>query len=165
MERNANYAAVKDVQSKPSEEEYADGMGHIAILTTNLLHLLCHVDQHWMTRLQLFPLIVLLQLLPTKSKVVVEVLQVWLSAKLSIMLKSRVEVSIGIKGRLESWLLSSISRQHFDRLWLSFLSLLHEHRWTMLRCCLIFIHLCHSDNSKYQKSPKLLDSQAVCKVG
>ena len=97
MEQCANYAAAKDAQTtssreeyarsmgqrsrsddavsmdaliEPCEKEYAQGMGHITILTTNLLHLLLHVNQHSMKRQQLLPIIILKRLLQAKIKVV-----------------------------------------------------------------------------------------------
>ena len=53
--RRSNNAAMKDVAIKSYEEECARGTGHIAILATNPLHLIYHVDQHLTKRLQLFP--------------------------------------------------------------------------------------------------------------
>ncbi len=76
MEQRSNYAASMVAPIKSNEEEYAKGMGPIAILTTNLLRLLHRTDQHLMTQLQLFPIIMIPQLLPIKSKVVMEVPQV-----------------------------------------------------------------------------------------
>jgi hypothetical protein len=60
-------AAAKDVQIVSNEEECAGGMGHIAILTKNLLHSL-YMGQHTMIRLPLFPISALPQCLPTKKK-------------------------------------------------------------------------------------------------
>ena len=67
MEQRSNYAARKDAQTKYNEEGCAVDMGHFAILLTNPLHLLHHIDQLTMKRLQLFPIFLLPQLLPTKS--------------------------------------------------------------------------------------------------
>ena len=64
MVQSANYAAMKDAQIYPNEEEYAEDMGLMAILSTNLLHLLYHIDQHTTKRLQLFLIILLPQFLP-----------------------------------------------------------------------------------------------------
>ena len=68
----SNDATVMDALTKYNEEVFVLGMGPIAILLTILLHLLHHIDQLTMKRLQLFPIILLSQLLPTKR--VVEIL-------------------------------------------------------------------------------------------
>ena len=38
MEQRRSYAAVMGAKIKPRKEVYAEGMGHIAMLTMNLLH-------------------------------------------------------------------------------------------------------------------------------
>jgi hypothetical protein len=53
--RRLNHAAVKDALIKSDEEDCAGDMEHIAILMNNPLHLIYHIDQHLMKRLQLFP--------------------------------------------------------------------------------------------------------------
>ena len=65
-EQSANDAASMDAQTIQNEMEFAEDMGHFTILLTNPLHLLHHLDQHTMKRLQLFQIILLSQLLPTK---------------------------------------------------------------------------------------------------
>ena len=69
MEQSRNDAASKDAQLEPRREVFALNMEHIAILSTNPLHFLYHEDQHMMTRQQLFPIIPLPRLLPSKSRV------------------------------------------------------------------------------------------------
>ena len=74
MGQRSNYAASKDARTKPCEEECAVDTGPSTTLLMNLLHLIYHIDQHMMTRLQLFPIIILPQLLTVKS--VIEILLV-----------------------------------------------------------------------------------------
>jgi len=56
MEQRSNEVAAMDALILPNVEECASGTGHFVILKTTLLHLIYHVDQHLMIRLQLFPI-------------------------------------------------------------------------------------------------------------
>ena len=69
MEQSAHDAASMAAIINPNEMVFAEDMGPIKILLTNLLHLIHHIDQHMPIRPQLFPIIILPQILPTKSMV------------------------------------------------------------------------------------------------
>ncbi len=67
MEQRSNDAASVDALTMPNEEESVLDTGQIAIPMTNLQHFLL-IDQHLMTRLQLFPIIAQQRLLSTKRE-------------------------------------------------------------------------------------------------
>ena len=56
MEQRLNDVVSMVVRTNLSREASVEGMGHFALLKTNPLHLIYHVDQHSMKRPQLFPI-------------------------------------------------------------------------------------------------------------